>query len=99
LAAVDAAVGPLGKPGGWRVVDLGSGSGLCGRLFRKYCDRGAAAFAVDESSAEGFFASGPDLRVSHATATLSRHRSAVAGRMVGVDLSSKMVAVARDAGG
>jgi len=98
LTCVDASVGPLAKSSGWRILDLGCGSGLCGRLFRKYADLGAAAFAVNQASEKGFYESGPNFR-SGLVSSSSKDDSSAAGSMVGVDLSPKMVAAAEAAGG
>jgi len=98
LTCVDATVGPLAKSRGWRIVDLGCGSGLCGRLFRKYVDLGSAAFAVNQASEKGFYESGPSFR-GGLVSDVNKSTRAAAGRMVGVDLSPKMVAAAEAAGG
>jgi hypothetical protein len=61
--------------GTWKIVDLGCGSGLCGRLFKKYTsDTSSSPPASSSLISSGNVSSG-----------------AGAGRMIGVDLSSKMI--------
>ena len=72
--------------GGWTIVDMGCGSGLCGRLFRKYADFGSLAHRVlnnEKGSAPVDIPGSPRLPD---------------GRVVGVDLSSKMIEVSRKNG-
>lgn len=50
MELVDGVVSEAGpRPHGWVTVDLGCGSGLCGRLFRGYCDPKAPVEAPAEA--------------------------------------------------
>ncbi len=69
-------------PTPWTVVDLGCGSGLCGPLFRPY---------VDATDGDGEAASSDGVA---AVAAKLKTKMKKQGRMVGVDLSSKMVGLA-----
>jgi len=77
-------VRPPSPEGGWRVLDLGSGTGLCGRIFKEYV-RGISN------------GNGSDERVAGATTTTAMTTAAPrGGAMVGCDLSPKMVLKAQE---
>jgi len=93
---------------GWVGVDLGCGSGLCGRLFRKFVDHGFEADCsvrpgdggpdADPAAAVPAAPLLPPAAARDATLALAGGTSGV-GRMVGADLSPKMVEVAAAGGG
>lgn len=77
---------PPSPEGGWRVLDLGSGTGLCGRIFKEY----VRGISNGDGSGE---------RVEGATATTAMTTAAPrGGAMVGCDLSPKMVLKAQESG-
>ena len=76
-------VRPPLKEGGWRVLDLGSGTGLCGRIFKEY----VCGISDGDGSEEG------------ATATTTTTTAAMTGgAMLGCDLSPKMVGKCEESG-
>lgn len=81
--AVRDVVRPPPPEGGWRVMDLGSGTGLCGRIFRDY----VWGIADGDGSEAG-------MKRGTKTTTMTP----AGGAMLGCDLSSKMVAKARKNG-
>jgi len=99
LEAVDEAAGSGGRgagggyhpDGSWRVLDLGCGSGLCGRLFRKYTNIEAAAKARGEAGTSG--------EANAVVEPAGGRGSGDDGHMVGVDLSPKMIDISKQKGG
>jgi len=79
--------------GGWRIVDLGCGSGLCGRLFRHLTDPRAAPLPTDEAEIHQTL-----VALKGAVAREPHPSAGVRGVMTGVDLSSKMVDICREGG-
>ncbi|KAM3576942.1 hypothetical protein VYU27_001085 [Nannochloropsis oceanica] len=81
--AVHDVVCPPPLEGGWRVMDLGSGTGLCGRIFREY------VWGISDID-------GSEARAKRESTTTVLAPSG--GAMLGCDLSRKMVAKARESG-